>query len=305
MSQTHSILHLSYGSSKQHSFETDEAVPFYEGIGVFGAYLSFFLGVSAISGVELLEALLLLLLSLPFFLGGISMPWIRKGPPMTLEEEAEAEPDEEGYRQTSFEGEGAGLSREDCAILRHLGAVARSKYDTRHGLVSPVVSAQENDIEKKKLTPSQALLATSRAREQAKWALPAVSEEAIRDTVSPANASRVVPSETANDHDPQKLNALNEMAPELAAQWKRYMVKGDGQTGLTGIEAAVLQRFNDIDIDGNAAGHSSSAKDKSLLSRMLFWRSSARPSALDTAAPQAAPLAPAQALVAQQTASNP
>ncbi|MGB1594747.1 MAG: hypothetical protein ACPIOQ_18460, partial [Promethearchaeia archaeon] len=63
--------------------------------------------------------------------------------------------------------------------------------------------------------------------------------------------------------------------------------------------------FNDIDIDGNAAGHSSNAKDKSLLSRMLFWRSSARPSALDTAAPQAAPLAPAQALVAQQTASNP
>ena len=78
MSQTHSILHLSYGSSKQHSFETVEAVPFYEVIDVFGAYLSLFLGVSAISGVELLEALLLLLLSLPFFLGGISMPWIRK-----------------------------------------------------------------------------------------------------------------------------------------------------------------------------------------------------------------------------------
>ena len=114
--RTHAIVQVYY-SVPQREFTTGERAPFFEVLGSFGSNLALCLGASAITGAEILEALLILILSLPFFFAQVSLPWIRS----STRGEVEAS------RQSFGKEERPGLDETDQATLSHLAKIARSK----------------------------------------------------------------------------------------------------------------------------------------------------------------------------------
>jgi len=81
-------------------------------------------GASAISGIEVGGYFLLLLLSLPFFLAGITLPWIKNA---TRTSDAVGHMEGEAGED---KGRG-GLGHEDEMTLVHLAGIARARHDTR------------------------------------------------------------------------------------------------------------------------------------------------------------------------------